>query len=89
RYYASASVTPKLVLGKLSALSQHHLAKLENRGQTIFYEKMLSEIACHIPPNSIPTSLNLEQQTEFALGYYQQGAAIYAPNQNSKNKEEI
>ncbi|MEG2421828.1 MAG: type I-C CRISPR-associated protein Cas8c/Csd1, partial [Oscillospiraceae bacterium] len=29
RYYASASVTPKLVLGKLSALSQHHLAKLE------------------------------------------------------------
>ncbi|MEG1578903.1 MAG: type I-C CRISPR-associated protein Cas8c/Csd1, partial [Oscillospiraceae bacterium] len=86
RYYASASVTPKLVLGKLSALSQHHLAKLENRGQSVFYEKMLSEIACHIPPGSIPTNLNLEQQTEFALGYYQQGAVIY--RENNQNKED-
>ncbi|MEG1061969.1 MAG: type I-C CRISPR-associated protein Cas8c/Csd1 [Oscillospiraceae bacterium] len=84
RYYASASVTPKLVLGKLAALSQHHLAKLENRGMVVFYERMLSEIACHIPENSIPSALNLEQQTEFALGYYQQGAAIYAPDGNNK-----
>ncbi|MEG0091551.1 MAG: type I-C CRISPR-associated protein Cas8c/Csd1, partial [Oscillospiraceae bacterium] len=88
RYYASASVTPKLVIGKLSALSQHHLAKLENRGQVINYEKMLREIACHIPENSIPTNLNLEQQTEFALGYYQQGAAIYT-GKNNQNKDEL
>ncbi|MEG2378172.1 MAG: type I-C CRISPR-associated protein Cas8c/Csd1, partial [Clostridia bacterium] len=81
RYYASASVTPKLVIGRLAALSQHHLAKLENRGLAVFYERMLSEIACHIPENSIPTNLNLEQQTEFALGYYQQGAAMFTPRQ--------
>ncbi|MEG1926004.1 MAG: type I-C CRISPR-associated protein Cas8c/Csd1 [Ruthenibacterium sp.] len=89
RYYASASVTPKLVIGKLSALSQHHLAKLENYGRMVNYEKMLREIACHIPENSIPTSLDLEQQTEFALGYYQQGAVIYPPNKNNQNKEDL
>ena len=33
----------------------------------------LSQIA----PGSIPRLMTMEQQTEFALGYYQQNAAIY------------
>ena len=87
RYYASASTAPKLVIGKLSALSQHHLAKLDNSRRVIRYEQMLSEIACNIGSQPIPGALTLEQQTEFALGYYQQRAAIFAPRQSREPAE--
>ncbi len=87
RYYASASTAPKLVIGKLSALSQHHLAKLDNPGRVIRYEQMLSEIACKIGSQPIPGALTLEQQTEFALGYYQQRAAIFAPRRSGEDTE--
>ena len=76
RYYASASTSPALVIGKLSVLSQYHLSKIENKAYVYRYEKMLSEIAIQIG-TALPTTLNLEQQSQFALGYYQQRAAIY------------
>ncbi|MCD8146419.1 MAG: type I-C CRISPR-associated protein Cas8c/Csd1 [Clostridiales bacterium] len=78
RYYAAASSTPAFVIGKLSQLSQHHLSKLDE-GLAIHYERMLDTIYAQIGQRAIPTTLNQEQQTEFALGYYQQRAAIYAP----------
>lgn len=76
RYYASASTSPALVIGKLSVLSQYHLSKIENKAFVNRYETMLSEIAIQIG-TALPTTLNLEQQSQFALGYYQQRAAIY------------
>lgn len=76
RYYATACTAPKLVLGKLSALSQHHLSKLE-RGLAVYYMNMLGEIASHIPQGGIPASLTLTDQAEFALGYYHQRAEIF------------
>lgn len=82
RYYASASTSPALVLGKLSVLSQYHLSKIENKAFVNRYERMLSEIAIQIG-TSLPTTLNLEKQSQFALGYYQQRAAIYT----SKTKD--
>ncbi|MCD8381103.1 MAG: type I-C CRISPR-associated protein Cas8c/Csd1 [Lachnospiraceae bacterium] len=78
RYYAAASSTPAFVIGKLAQLSQHHLSKLDD-GLSIYYEKMLGDIYTQIGQEHIPTSLNQEQQTEFALGYYQQRAAIFSP----------
>ena len=87
RYYATASTSPNLVLGKLSRLSQYHLAKIGDRKLVTRYERMLSDIACHIPSGSIPSNLTLEQQTEFALGYYQQHAAIFTPSNQSKENQ--
>lgn len=78
RYYAAASATPAFVIGKLAQLSQHHLSKLEE-GLSIYYERMLDAIYAQIGQRTIPTTLNQKQQTEFALGYYQQRAAMYAP----------
>jgi len=83
RYYASASTSPALVIGKLSALSQHHLAKLENRGSYVRYSKALDEVYSKIR-EKIPASLNLTQQSEFAVGYYQQRAALFAPTPKIK-----
>ena len=77
RYYGAAIVSPRFVLGSLSRLSNYHLSKIENPDHAMRYRRMLNEISTHIAPGSIPRLMTMEQQTEFALGYYQQNAAIY------------
>jgi CRISPR-associated protein Csd1 len=72
RYFAAASSTPALVLGRLTNLSQHHLAKLEP-GLTWWYQQKLAGIWSRIR-DEVPATLTAEQQTLFALGYYQQMA---------------
>lgn len=83
RYYAAAMVGPGLVIGKLSQLSQYHLAKLE-RGLAVYYEKILTEIYQSMGEKDIPTVLTMMQQTEFALGYYQQKAEIYTKKEEAE-----
>ena len=78
RYYTAASSSPAFVIGKLAQLAQYHLSKLDG-GLAVYFEKKLSEIYCAIGERPIPSVMNAEQQTEFALGYYQQRAALYAP----------
>ncbi len=73
RYYAAASTTPALVLGKLVRTSQFHLDKLE-RGLARWHEGRIADTFGRIE-QAIPTTLSLERQTVFALGYYQQIAA--------------
>ncbi|MCM1100266.1 MAG: type I-C CRISPR-associated protein Cas8c/Csd1 [Clostridium sp.] len=82
RYYAAAMAGPGLMIGKLSQLSQYHLAKLD-RGLTVYFEKMLTEIYQNIGEQEIPTALTMMQQTEFALGYYQQKAQIYSKKEET------
>jgi CRISPR-associated protein Csd1 len=73
RYYASASTTPALVLGRLVRTAQFHLDKLD-RGLARWYEGRIAETFGQIQ-GSIPAILSLEKQSLFALGYYQQIAA--------------
>ena len=75
RYYTAASTSPAFVIGRLSQLSQHHLDKLDPK-LAGFYENNLSEIYSRIGSRNIPAMMTMEQQTEFALGYYQQRAAM-------------
>ncbi|MCE5202416.1 MAG: type I-C CRISPR-associated protein Cas8c/Csd1 [Synergistaceae bacterium] len=74
KYYASASVTPALVIGRLTTLSQFHISKLKNNGG-FWYEQRISEIFTRMG-DSIPVTLTLEEQSLFALGYYQQMAEL-------------
>lgn len=83
RYYAAASSTPAFVIGKLSQLSQHHLTKLE-KGAAIYYEGLLDRTYTLIGQRSIPTMLTMEQQAEFALGYYQQRAELFTKNKKAQ-----
>lgn len=71
RYYTSACSSPALVMGKLATMSQYHLSKLKNEkpGLYINFNKMLEEITVKIG-TSLPKTFTLEQQSEFALGYY-------------------
>jgi CRISPR-associated protein Csd1 len=77
RFYAAASATPALVLGRLARVSQFHLNKLEG-GLPRYYENRLAEIWARIG-DRLPTALMLDEQSLFALGYYQQLAADRAP----------
>ncbi|MBC7247328.1 MAG: type I-C CRISPR-associated protein Cas8c/Csd1 [Actinobacteria bacterium] len=80
RYYAAASVTPSLVLGRLTRTSQFHLNKLDP-GLAHWYEEKITEIWDGLK-TGIPKTLSLEEQSLFALGYYQQIADM------RKNKKE-
>ncbi len=72
RYYASASRTPAIVLSRLARLCNYHLAKLE---KTKFFEDRLAELYSALG-DEIPVTLNLEEQSYFALGYYQQWSEL-------------
>ena len=74
RYYAAASTTPALVLGRLTKTSQFHLNKLQP-GLAHWYEDQIAAIMGRIKDN-VPATLGLEAQSLFALGYYQQIAEM-------------
>lgn len=85
RYYAAASTTPALVLGRLIKGAQYHLNKLD-KGLAIWYEDLLGQIMVQ-SGGSFPATLTLEEQSLFALGYYQQRAAIYAGTEKKSTND--
>lgn len=78
RYYGAASSTPATVLPLLMKLKNHHLAKLDNRGEVVNLEKLLGEIMDGI--DTVPAHLPLPDQARFALGYYHQRQAFFDKN---------
>lgn len=94
RYYTAASQTPGLIMGRLAANAKNHLGKLEG-GLSYWFEDRIAEIMSRIK-DTIPRILTLEEQSLFALGYYQQLASLNAGNgrtqkdmqNNSPNKKE-
>lgn len=89
RYYAAASTTPALVFGRLVRGAQPHLSKLGDQkpGLKVWYERQMSEICCQIG-TTMPTTLSLEEQSLFALGYYQQLAALWAGKDKDSKEDE-
>jgi CRISPR-associated protein Csd1 len=78
RFYASASVTPSLVMGRLFRNAQNHLSKADGRGGWRAgaaenlrrdFEQISTALGCEFPP-----TLSLEAQGRFALGFYHQKA---------------
>ena len=86
RYYAAASSTPALVLGRLVRTGQFHLGKLKG-GLAHWYESKLASISSRLKDN-VPRTLDLEGQSLFALGYYQQMAADRKKKTRDTNHKE-
>jgi CRISPR-associated protein Cas8c/Csd1, subtype I-C/DVULG len=95
RFYGAASTTPVTVFATLLRLKNHHLAKLDNKGRVINFEKLLMEIMANI--DNPPAHLNLQEQGMFAVGYYHQRQDLFTSkkvevsdsvNSESKTKEE-
>ena len=69
RYYGAACTRPVVVFPRLIALAQHHLSKLKV-GSAIFFQKLLGEVFEDM--NGFRPTLTLEEQGQFAIGYYHQ-----------------
>jgi CRISPR-associated protein Csd1 len=91
RYYASASVTPALVMGRLFRNAQFHSAKAEGeggwkKGKVINAQKDLEAISCALG-SQFPAALDLEGQGRFALGYYHQKAEVHRRSAERKEQQ--
>jgi CRISPR-associated protein Csd1 len=85
RYYAAASSTPALVLGRLVRGGQFHLNKLDP-GLAHWYEEKLGCISVRLG-DGVPQTLTLEEQSLFALGYYQQWVDLRTKKSDDCKKE--
>jgi CRISPR-associated protein Csd1 len=70
RFYGSASSVPVTVFPHLMKLKNYHIAKLENRGRAVNFEKQIGGIINDI--KDFPSHLSLDDQGRFAVGYYHQ-----------------
>lgn len=92
RFYGSASTTPVAVFPHLLKLNKHHLAKLENKGESFNLNKLIGEIVDEIAASGFPAHLDLADQGRFAIGYYHQNQAFFKkksdPSANGETKED-
>lgn len=80
KYFGAASATPASIFPLIITNGQNHLSKVrkEKPGWAYMIEKELEEVMGRIKPAmpfSLPRSLRLEDQGEFAIGYYHQRKA--------------
>lgn len=85
KYLVSASTTPNRVFPGLLRLHQHHLKKL-SPGSRYYYSEMVRKIIQKL--DSFPKVLNVTQQGEFYLAYYQQMNEFYPNNREEKQNNE-
>ena len=84
RFYGSASCSPITVFPRLLSLKNSHLKKLSD-GRKIYFEKLIGEIVNEM--KSFPTNLSLNEQANFAIGYYHQRQDFFTSNTDKKAKE--
>jgi len=85
RFYGAASSTPGTVFPTLLKLKNHHIAKLENKGEAVNLEKLVGEIMNGVV--EFPFQLTLQDQGRFAIGYYHQRQAMFAKSDNHEKGE--
>lgn len=80
-HYNAASTTPRVVFGRLIALSKAHLSKLrkEKPGIAIDRERQIEELYQMLPGNdpAWPSHFSLDDQSIFAVGYYHQRTELW------------
>ncbi len=87
RFFGSASSAPITVFGNLLRLAQHHLSKLkkEKPGYAINLEKTLQEIVDGL--TTFPAHLSMDDQGQFAIGYYHQRQAFFTKKEAAQPQE--
>lgn len=79
RYYGTASSVPYSVFPRLISGCQNHLSKIrkDKPGFAINLDKQMGAILAALPP-SFPKQFTIEQQGQFAIGYYHQKQSFFA-----------
>ena len=72
RFFTAASSTPRLAFGRLIKLAKQHLSKLKGKkpGLSVNIDKEIQAILSTV--QDFPVTFRLEEQGQFALGYYHQ-----------------
>jgi CRISPR-associated protein Csd1 len=84
RFYGAACATPVTVFANLLRLKNHHIAKMEQKGRVIYFEKLLAEIMSNF--NDFPAHLDLHEQGRFAIGYYHQRQDFFTSRKETETK---
>ena len=86
RFFSFASTSPAPAFGRLMKLSQNHISKLrhDKPGLAIILDRQLQELCSLL--NEFPSIFSLEEQGQFALGYYHQRQQDY---DNAKGNKEL
>ncbi len=87
RYYGAACAAPVTAFTNLMRLKNHHLAKLDNRGRVVSFERLLGEIMGNL--NDFPAHLDIHEQGRFAIGYYHQRQAFFTKKAVEEKIEEV
>lgn len=74
RYYGAASATPARVFGTLLRSARVHITDARKRNRGLWIEAKLENIIDRLPAR-LPTTLRLEEQGRFAIGYYHERAS--------------
>jgi len=72
RFFTATSTTPASAIGRLLKNAQNHLSKLsgDKPGLAVVLDKELTALIAKI--DNLPTTFSLEEQGQFAIGYYHQ-----------------
>ena len=92
RYYGTASSVPYSVFPRLISGFQNHLSKLrkseDTKGWAFNHEKLMGSIIDTLPaPTAFPKQLTIEQQGQFAVGYYHQKQAFFVKKSEASEAE--
>jgi len=90
RYFTYAMTSPASAFGRLFNLNSKHFTKLKNEkpGLAITLDKELQELCKDVDINSFPATFLLEEQGQFAIGYYHQRQKQFSGTKSKENKEE-
>ncbi|KUG22843.1 crispr-associated protein, csd1 family [hydrocarbon metagenome] len=85
RYFTYAMTLPAAAFGRLFNLHSKHFTKLKNEkpGLAINMDKELQELCKDVDIKSFPATFSLEEQGQFAIGYYHQRQRQF--NTSNKN----
>lgn len=95
RYFGTASAAPAMVFPLLLRLNRHHLEKISKTGNVSFIERRIQDIIVLFTssnpgqPPEFPRHLDLQAQGRFAIGFYQERAAIMSrkPEKNALEQQ--
>lgn len=84
RYFGSASTTPGSVFPTLVRRAQHHVSKLrkDKPGLAVNHDRLIQSVLD--PIGSFPSTLGLEEQGRFILGFYHQKQDFFTPKQKTE-----
>lgn len=81
-YFASACSRPASVFPKLAKLAQNHMRKLEEHSEK-YYNNMIGTIMSSLD-GEFPSTLNLDDQGRFIVGYYQMNKKLYTSSKDER-----